>query len=93
MAVVDLRGKAVLVTGEARGGQVPITDVLEAEGAGTAAELVVDGGWTAGLTVKHLTGQEHLAPRPPAPTPLGRPPGPRPSPEAPGGAEAEHSRP
>ncbi|MFG2709274.1 SDR family oxidoreductase [Streptomyces goshikiensis] len=52
MAVVDLSGKAVVITGGARGlgaaaaragvdggGRVLITDVLEAEGARTAAEL------------------------------------------------------
>ncbi|MET9605459.1 glucose 1-dehydrogenase [Streptomyces sp. NPDC006512] len=52
MAVVDLSGKAVVITGGARGlgaaaaravvdggGRVLITDVLEAEGAETAAEL------------------------------------------------------
>lgn len=52
MAVVDLSGKVVVITGGARGlgaaaaqavvdggGEVLITDVLEAEGAGTAAKL------------------------------------------------------
>ncbi|CAM5522475.1 hypothetical protein SAVIM40S_07259 [Streptomyces avidinii] len=52
MAVVDLSGKVVVITGGARGlgaaaaqavvdggGRVLITDVLEAEGAGTAAKL------------------------------------------------------
>lgn len=52
MAVVDLTGKVVVVTGGARGlgaaaaravvdggGKVLVTDVLEAEGAGTAAQL------------------------------------------------------
>lgn len=133
MAVVDLSGKVVVITGGARGlgapaaqavvdggGKVLVTDVLEADGAVelaearirvnsvhpgmtltpmtapvgiqagegdypgtpmgrvgvpeeiaaavafllsdaagymTGAELAVDGGWTAGLTVKYLTGQ------------------------------------